>query len=124
MSNIHVTSYNYIYTGPHTYTPVNPFIKNFKFLLTNSKLCKFKYIFHIQFSGCHETKIEHQKEHTILFNIHGSEHRNNILTYIQQDAMLHSLFYLETALRVSGGGVEQFPDKINCVTLHLVGCTG
>jgi len=30
-------------------------------------------------------------------------HRNNILIYIQQDAMLHSLFYLETALHVSGG---------------------
>jgi hypothetical protein len=26
-------------------------------------------------------------------------HRNNILIYIQQDATLHSLFYLETALR-------------------------
>ena len=63
--------------------------------------------------------------------------------------MLHSLFYLETALHVSGGtnthhqeskqlylqhlvfvtllllpatiAAEQFPDKINCVTLHLVG---
>jgi len=49
--------------------------------------------------------------------------------------MLHSLFYLETALHVSGvlgsapvdgwwyhpKHVEQFPDKINCVTLHLVG---
>ena len=33
--------------------------------------------------------------------------------------MLHSLFYLETALHDSS--VEQFPDKINCVTLHLVG---
>ena len=99
--------------------------------------------------------------------------------YIQQDATLHSLFYLETALHVSGGTttyhqerkqlylqhlifvtllllpaaivagssnvwqtpdavdtvvcapddgwryhpkhVEQFPDKVNCVTLHLVG---
>jgi hypothetical protein len=100
--------------------------------------------------------------------------------YIQQDATLHSLFYLETALHVSGctsthqqeskqlylqhlvfvttplllsaaiaagssngltntrsvdtvvcapddgwryhlQHVEQFPDKINCVTLHLVG---
>jgi len=30
-------------------------------------------------------------------------HRNNILIYIQQDAMLHSLFYLETALHVSDG---------------------
>jgi hypothetical protein len=28
---------------------------------------------------------------------------NNILIYIQQDATLHSLFYLETALHVSGG---------------------
>jgi len=43
--------------------------------------------------------------------------------------MLHSLFYLETALHVSGGtitrhqerNVERFPDKINCVTLHPVG---
>jgi hypothetical protein len=30
-------------------------------------------------------------------------HRNNILIYIQQDATLHSLFYVETALHVSGG---------------------
>jgi hypothetical protein len=28
---------------------------------------------------------------------------SNILIYIQQDATLHSLFYLETALHVSGG---------------------
>jgi len=30
-------------------------------------------------------------------------HCNNILICIQQDAMLHSLFYLETALHVLGG---------------------
>jgi len=105
-------------------------------------------------------------------------HRNNIPINIQQDATLHSLFYLETAVHVSGGTithhqervqlylqhlvfvtqlrlslswqvavtvwqipdavdtvvcppddgwwyhpkhVEQFPDKINCVTLHLIG---
>jgi len=30
-------------------------------------------------------------------------HRNNILICIQQDATLHSLFYLETALHVSRG---------------------
>jgi hypothetical protein len=75
-------------------------------------------------------------------------HRKNIPIYIQQYAMLHSLFYLETALHVSGGtnthhregkelylqhqvfvtllllpaviAVKKFPDKINCVTLHLV----
>jgi hypothetical protein len=89
-------------------------------------------------------------------------HRKNILLYIEHDAALHSLFYLETALHVSVGTttyhqerkqlylplvtveqipdagdtavcapddgwwyqpkhIEQFPDKINCVTLHLVG---
>jgi len=36
------------------------------------------------------------------FNVHGSMHRKNILIYLQQDAMLRSLFYLETALHVSG----------------------
>jgi hypothetical protein len=40
-----------------------------------------------------------------LFHIHGSVHRNNILIYIQQDATLHSLFYLETALHVSGATI-------------------
>ena len=38
----------------------------------------------------------------MLFNVHGSVHCSNILIFIQQDAMLNSLFYLETALHVSG----------------------
>jgi hypothetical protein len=37
------------------------------------------------------------------FNVYGSVHRNNILIYIQQNATLPSLFYLEIALHVSGG---------------------
>jgi hypothetical protein len=37
------------------------------------------------------------------FKVHGSVHRKNILIYIQQDATLRRLFYLETALHVSGG---------------------
>ena len=41
------------------------------------------------------------------FNVHGSVHCKNILIYVQQDATLHSLFYLETALRVSGGTTTQ-----------------
>jgi hypothetical protein len=58
--------------------------------------------------------------------------------YIQPDATLYSLFYLESALHVPDAvdtvvcvpddgwryqpkHVEQFPDKINCVKLHLVG---
>jgi hypothetical protein len=41
-------------------------------------------------------------EYIFGFNVFGSVHRNNIPIYIQQDAMLCSLFYLETALHVSG----------------------
>ena len=37
------------------------------------------------------------------FKVHGFVHRKNILKYIQRDATLHSLFYLETALHISGG---------------------
>jgi hypothetical protein len=36
-----------------------------------------------------------------LFNVHRSVHLKNILIYIQQDATLHHLFYLETALHIS-----------------------
>jgi hypothetical protein len=36
------------------------------------------------------------------FNVYGSVHRENILIYVQQDATLHSLFYLETGSHVSG----------------------
>jgi len=39
----------------------------------------------------------------LVCNIHGSVHCKNILIYVQQDATLHSLFCLETALHVSGG---------------------
>jgi len=108
--------------------------------------------------NCLQLKLQNYLMH---FNVHGSVHRNNTLIYIQQDATLHILFYLETALHVSDGTtthrherkqlylqhlvfvtplllsaaiveelellwyhpkhVEHFPDKINCVTLHLVG---
>jgi len=38
-------------------------------------------------------------------------HRNNILIYIQQDATLHSLFYLEIALHVSGGSITHHQER-------------
>jgi hypothetical protein len=41
----------------------------------------------------------------VVFNVQESVHRNNLLIYIQQDATLHSLFYLGTALHVSGGTI-------------------
>ena len=39
----------------------------------------------------------------------------NILIYIQKDATLHSSFYLETALHVSGGTFTHHQDANNCI---------
>jgi hypothetical protein len=47
-------------------------------------------------------------------------HRKNILIYIQQDATLHSLFYLETALHVSVGTSTQHQERIQLYLQHLV----
>jgi hypothetical protein len=46
--------------------------------------------------------------------------RNNILIYIQQDATLHSLFYLETALHVSGGTTTHHQKSKQMYLHHLV----
>ena len=54
------------------------------------------------------------------FNVHGSVHRKNILIYIQQDATLHSLFYLETALHVSGGTSTHHQELKQLYLQHLV----
>jgi hypothetical protein len=45
------------------------------------------------------------------FNNHMPVHRNNILIYIRQDARLHSLFYLETALHVLGGTTTHHQER-------------
>ena len=47
-------------------------------------------------------------------------HHNNILIYIQQDATLHSLFYLETALHVSGGPIAHHQERKQLYLQHLV----
>jgi hypothetical protein len=47
-------------------------------------------------------------------------HRNNILIYIQQDATLNSLFYLETALHVSGGTITHHQKRKQLYLQHLV----
>jgi hypothetical protein len=47
-------------------------------------------------------------------------HRNNILIYIQQDATLHSLFYLETALHVLGGTITHHQERKQLYLRHLV----
>jgi hypothetical protein len=54
------------------------------------------------------------------FNVHGSVHRNNIPVYIQQDAKLHSLFYLQTALHVSGGTTNHHQERKQLYLQHVV----
>jgi hypothetical protein len=53
-------------------------------------------------------------------NHYGSVHRNNILIYIQQDETLHKLFYLETALHVSGGTTTHRQKRIQLYLQHPV----
>jgi hypothetical protein len=47
-------------------------------------------------------------------------HHNNILIYIQQGATLHSLFYLETVLHVSGGTTTHHQESKQLYLQHLV----
>ena len=47
-------------------------------------------------------------------------HHKNILIHIQQDATLHSLFYLETALHVSGGTSTHHQERKQLYLQHLV----
>ena len=44
----------------------------------------------------------------------------SILIYIQQDATLHSLFYVETALHVSGGTTTHHQERKQLYLQHLV----
>jgi hypothetical protein len=47
-------------------------------------------------------------------------HCKNILIYIRQDAALHSLFYLEIALHVSGGTITHHQERKQLYLQHLV----
>jgi len=47
-------------------------------------------------------------------------HRNNFPIYIQHDATLHSLLYLETALHVSAGTSTHYQERIQLYLQHLV----
>jgi len=46
--------------------------------------------------------------------------RKNTLIYAQQDATLHILFYLETALHVSGGTSTHHQERIQQYLQYLV----
>jgi len=59
--------------------------------------------------------------------VFGSLHENvilkdelNFLVYIQQDATLHSLFYMETALYVAGGTTTHRQECKQLYLQHLV----
>jgi hypothetical protein len=56
----------------------------------------------------------------IVFNFHESAHPKNILICVQQDTTLPSLFYLETALHVSGGTVTLHQERKQLYLQHLV----
>jgi len=58
--------------------------------------------------------------HKDEFDIHGSVHRTYISIYIQQDATLHSLLYLENALHVSGVNATHHQERIQPYLQHLV----
>ena len=55
-----------------------------------------------------------------LFDVYGFVLRTNILIYVQQDATLHSLFYLETALHVSGRTTTHHQERKQLYLQHLV----
>jgi hypothetical protein len=44
----------------------------------------------------------------------------NILIYIKQDAALHNLFHVETALHVSGGTITHHQEHKQLYLQHLV----
>ena len=59
----------------------------------------------------------------LSFNVHGYVHRNNVLIPIQKDTTLCSLFYLETALHVSGGTSTHHQERKELYLQHLVFAT-
>jgi hypothetical protein len=56
----------------------------------------------------------------IKFNVHGSMRCKNIPIYIQQDATLYSLFYLDTAVHVSDGASTHHQERIQLSTASVL----
>jgi len=62
---------------------------------------------------------KHRTKWVCKFNVDWSVHHKNILIYIQQDTTLHSLFYLETTLHVSGGTTTHHQERKQLYLQHL-----
>ena len=56
----------------------------------------------------------------IAYSLCENDKCSNILIYVQQDATPHSLFYLETALHVSGGTTTHHQERKQLYLQHLV----
>ena len=54
------------------------------------------------------------------FQLYVGKYILSMLIYIQQGATLHSLFYLETALHVSGGTTAHHQERKHLYLQHLV----
>jgi len=91
--------------------------------LTFVRLC-IMIVYNIKIKTSQQRKNKLLYHHTVekvkIFKVHGSVHRNNILIYIQQDATLGSIFYLETALHVSGGTSNHHQECKQLFLQHLV----
>ena len=57
---------------------------------------------------------------SLKFSLSLSKFNFLILIYIQQDETLYSLFYLETALHVSGGTITHHQERKQLYLQHLV----
>jgi hypothetical protein len=65
--------------------------------------------------------LANNKVSCLMFNIHGSVHRNNILMYnSNKTQMSQSLFYLTTALHVSGVTITHLQEHKATVTTAFV----
>ena len=71
-------------------------------------------------TGSYPSTGQYASQISPVLNVHGSVHRKNILIYIQQDATLHSLFYLGTPLHVSGGTTTHHQERKQLYLQHLV----
>jgi hypothetical protein len=56
----------------------------------------------------------------MLHTVSDRQHTKTILICIQQDVKLGSLFYLETALHVSGGTITHHQERKQLYLQHLI----
>jgi len=60
------------------------------------------------------------KIHSAIIELLAADRQTTLPIYIQQDATLHSLFYLETAMHVSGVTTTHHQERKQLYLQHLV----